>query len=259
MAVGRGIVFDLRADPERAGGCLRLPIPARADGEVLQEYVLLRIEIHRAVDPQLHPVVLVFDVALRAPAHAQHRERVAARAQRLREVELRGEARIRRHADERAVEVDPRLRLGGAEVQHRAALLPRLRQVEGRAQDGAGIFVRHARRIVLERHLHVRVVRVREALHAEVPRHRDARPLREVGLVRDFGGLHLLDRLVVGHGPLPVEIQIPLALARIARKGGLLRGERHERRAAAKAVHGSEFGDFPRAGKESRVHGGGCG
>ena len=259
MAVGGVVVLDLRADPERAGGLLRLPVPARADRDVAEEHVFLRVEVDAAVDAELHPVVLVLDVALRAPAHAQHRELVAALAQRLGlgEVELGGQLAVRRHTDQRAVEVVPRLRLGGADVQDGAALLPALGQDERRAQDRAGVVVRHARRVVPERHLHVRVVRVREALRAEVAGDVDLRPFREVRAVRDFGGLDLLDLVVVGDRPLAVEREEPLRLARIALQRGGGGRIRDEVRAAAEAVHRREFGNFPRAGKEGWIEHGG--
>ena len=258
--VGGGGVVGLEPDPERAGGLLCPPVPARADRHVADVERALRVEVGRAVDAELHPVVLVLDVALRAPAHAQHRELVAALADELREVELRRELRIGGHADERAVDVVPRLRLRGADVEDRAALLPALRQDERRAQDRAGVLVRHARRVVPERHLHVRVVRVGEALRAEVAGDVDLRPLRRVGLVRDLGGLDLLDLLVEGDGPLAVKREVPLAALRIARERGGGGGVGDEVRAAAQTVHRGEFGDFPGAGEERRVEHGvtGC-
>ena len=221
--------------------------------DVFEVEAVLRVQIHRAVQPRFHPVILVFDIGTGGPADADHRQIVDAGAHLRREIELRGQTRIGRHADEFSVQVNPRHRFRRADVEHRAALEPGRSQFERSPVHACGIFLGHDRRLVLKGHLDIRVVRMRVALRAEIARDLDFVPFRGVGIIGDFGRRDVFRLFVVGERPLPVEQFIPRGLGGLEVQRLFLRRVRNQIRPGPEPIHRSQFRNFPGARKQCTV------
>jgi len=83
-----------------------------------------RLDEHAALQPGHPPLVLVFDVAVRAVSHDDNCEFVVARPDMLRHVEFAREAVVGAVADELAVHIDEVHAVGRPDVQHDLSRAP---------------------------------------------------------------------------------------------------------------------------------------
>ncbi len=190
-----------------------------------------RVEVDRAGDPAVPPLVLVLHVGRIRPLHDPQVQGVRAGSETVGQVELRRQVRILADPDRLAVERDDEDALGGADVEDDPPSRPVGGELELALVDAGRVQLRDRRRAARERHLDVRVVR-----DVPGPGHRpDTRDvsLRPVGA----GG-------IVGS---PQELEPPPAVER-------------EPLAVLDAVHGEaadprQFGVVPRLGHPSIVAG----
>ena len=164
-----------------------------------------RLDPHAAVQARHPPLVLVFDVTVRAVAHHDDREVVGPGLQMRREVVLAGQAAVGAVADEGVVEVHRVHALGTAQVQHHAVAPPALADGERSPIHTRGIALGQRRRRPREGHLHVGVVRqVADVLQGPVPGHRDL-PVGPWRRATDRLGRHGVGAVEQCERPLAVE------------------------------------------------------
>ena len=138
-----------------------------------------RIEVDRAADPAVPPLVLILDVGRVRPLDDPQRERVGSRLEAVREVELGGQVRVLPDADLLAVEAHDEHALGGADMENDPSSGPLLGHRELALVDPRRVRVREGRWPARERHLDVRVVRmIPGAGHRPEARHVRLDPVR---------------------------------------------------------------------------------
>ena len=138
------------------------------------------------------PLVLVLDVAVRAPLDDDDRDVVAAGDDVFGDVVLARQPTVGAVPGELAVHVQRMDALGAADVQHEATADPALRDGDVASVDPGRIAIRQVRRRTVEGHLHVGVLRqvgdtvlVDGVLHGPVARDRDLRPAAAVSGLGD--------------------------------------------------------------------------
>ena len=250
---------DGRAHAQRTGGARR--IEARIDAYVGDVHQRVRAQEHFARQAAHLPVVLVLDVALCRPLHDHERQLVHVGAQVGGDVELGGEAAIGAHADGSSVDPHVEHGLRASDVQHGVPIAPRRGHAEPRAVHARGVRIRHRRRQPGERHLHVGVVRVVEAvcltgsgrrLQRPVAGDVDRAPRRDVGAGGDMRVGHVLGAVEADEPPAPVERAEPRGVgtrrARAPGASGVRVGD--ERAARRQPVEGDRFRARPAARSE---------
>ena len=135
------------------------------------------LDEHAAVEPGHPPLVLVFDVTVRAVSHDDYCEFVVAGPDMSRHVVFARETVVGAVADELAVHIDEVHAVGGANVQHDLSRAPRRGHVERAAINTGRIVLRQVRGRGVEGHIDVGVVRmIADVLHRPVAGHRDRSP-----------------------------------------------------------------------------------
>jgi hypothetical protein len=139
---------------------------------------------HGAVQSGHPPLVLVFDVAVGAPAHHDDRDVVRTGVHVRGDVVLAGEPAVRAVTDELTVDVHGVHALGPADVEHHLTVEPAGRDLHRSAVHTGGVPIGQARRRAGKRHADVGVLRqIIDPLQGPVARHGDRRP---VGALRGF-------------------------------------------------------------------------
>ena len=207
-------------------------IHIRLHAEVLHAVLRHGEERHVAEQTRHAEHVLILQIRPVAPAQHPHRQHVGrdallrVRFQRIRHVELGGQACVLRVAHERAVEPHVGRRIHAVKTQDHATPLPVRRHGECAAVAGDGVVVRRAadgvadnRRVLVMRVGHVRVVRHAVAAHLHAARHVDRLPVRvvEVGALEPLRPLRGFTAPV--EAPVAVQRHHPL-------RGRLVGGER---------------------------------
>ncbi len=169
-----------------------------------------RIHIDLAMQAAHPPLVLVLDERRVRPFHDGRCDDVAATEfNERRDVELGRQPRILAQADRLAVDVDIEHAFGAAEMKDDATIAPTGGEIYLGAKTPGRIFFRHARRLVPEGHLHVRVVRLIErVLQRPVSRHGDFLPIG--ARVRSKAGRDEIDGNIfrsLGEMKVPVAVQ----------------------------------------------------
>ena len=144
-----------------------------------------RVPRDAALDAAVPPLVLVLEPRGRRPLrHDECQGAAPTGTDVLGDVELVRQPRVGAGADEASVDPHLQQRLRGTDAQHDAPALPLLRHRDGAAVDPGGVVLGHRRRLEIERHDDVRVVRpVLRAggLQGPGPGHVDGVPARVVG------------------------------------------------------------------------------
>ena len=191
-----------------------LPVDSRLDREVPVPEVVVerrpdlevahgrRAEVDRARETSVPPLVLILDEARVRPADDDGVQLVrSVVVDELRDVELGRRLRVLREANRLAVHQHMEDTLERPEVEDDWAPLPPPRHVEAAPVDAGLVLLGHVRRQVGERHLHVRVLRLAEALHRPQPRYLDTAPAT--------AGAQSLGRVLgsLGQAKLPLAVE----------------------------------------------------
>ena len=142
-------------------------------------------ECDLTVEPRHPPLVLVLHIAVRAVPHDDDRQVVAAGDEMRRDVVLARQPAVGAVAGEPPVDVHGVHAVGAPDVQHDLALTPAAGDRERPPVHTSRVAIGKPRRRSVERHLHVRVVRmVADPLQGPVAGHRQRRPARRRSTAR---------------------------------------------------------------------------
>ena len=154
-------------------------------------------------------MILILQEGAVGPLDHHHRQLVLPGMGDARQVEFGRSARIFRTADQLPVHKGQKTALRTVEMKHVAPGGPRLRQRERAAVNAGRILLRHHRRIVLERHLHIGVNRlVEKPGHRPVGGDGDLAPLLHIRLRRREIRRHLLRAVIKPEFPVAVKAQL---------------------------------------------------
>ena len=208
VAVALEVEAEMHLDRNRAGTGFTVVIAERK--HILQIGRRSRIQIDAAVDARHPPLVLILDIAGVGPAdHLADQSVHSLEIHCAGQVEFRRQPGVLAHADQPAVQIEFQIALGAADVNHHPAALPLLRRPERRAVNAGRILLRHHRRIVLERHLHIGVNRlVEKPGHRPVGGDGDLAPLLHIRLRRREIRRHLLRAVIKPEFPVAVKAQL---------------------------------------------------